>query len=81
MFTSTNAGKVIASATVEQAKTAFLGTLFLSTCAHFLDPGTAPSRLNANIIRDALVSADVPHKSCPTLAINRTTPAHLALSA
>jgi len=63
IFTSTNAGKVIRPATAAHASTAFFGTLFLSTFDHLLEPGTAPSRLKANIILEALVNAEVQQKS------------------
>ena len=35
------------------------------------DPGIAPSRLNAKVIRDALVRQAVVQKSCPAVEIRR----------
>jgi hypothetical protein len=40
------------------------------------EPGTAPSRENANIIRDADVTDAVPKKNCATTAMNSRNSAH-----
>ena len=46
------------------ASTAFDGTRCFETCRHSRWPGTAPSRENANIIRDADVTEAQRQKSC-----------------
>src|SRR5438552_2512808 len=40
-------------------------------------PGTAPSRENANIIRDAAVTDAVPQKNCAMQTMSRMNSAHL----
>ena len=42
-------------------------------------PGIAPSRENANIIRDADVTDAVPQKNCATTAITSRNSAHFVL--
>src|SRR5436309_5019829 len=42
-------------------------------------PGTAPSRENANIIRDAAVTDAAPQKNCATQAITSKNSAHCLL--
>ena len=46
-----------------------------------LVPGTAPSRENANVIREALVMQAIPQNSCPTVEIRMTALAAATLSA
>src|SRR5215213_7516890 len=48
------------------AQTAFRGTRFRATLRHIVCPGTAPSRENANIIREADVTDAVRQKNCAT---------------
>ena len=42
-----------------------------------LEPGIAPSRLNANVIRDADVMHDVAQKTCAEAEMNSTNAAQL----
>ena len=48
---------------------------------HRLWPGTAPSRENANVIREALVTQAMPQNSWPTVEIISTALAAAELSA
>src|SRR4051812_16308468 len=61
--------------------TAQVGVRWLLSRRHRLWPGTAPSRENANVIRDALVTQAIPQNSCPTVAITSTALAAAELSA
>ena len=75
MFTSTRAGRVISAATTTERSTALAGTLREFSFAQYFEPGTAPSRLNANSIRLVEVMQAVVQKNCPTLAMRSTVPA------
>ncbi len=46
--------------------------MFLPSRRHSLWPGIAPSRENANVIRDALVTHAMPQKICPTVEMKIT---------
>ena len=81
MLTFTSAGSVMRTATIDETMTAFAGTWFLLSFAQREAPGTAPSRLNANSIRDVLVMQAVEQKNWPTAAMNSTAKAHFASSA
>src|SRR4051795_7722119 len=61
------------------AATAYVGTRFAETRRHRFRPGTAPSRENANIIRDAAVTDAAPQKNCATQAITSRNSAHCLL--
>src|SRR6476469_4734729 len=61
------------------AVTANTGTRLLATRRHVRCPGIAPSRENANIIRDAEVTDAVPQKNCATTAITSRNSAHFRL--
>ena len=52
------------------ARTAFTGTRLRATRRQVDEPGTARSRENANIIRDAEVTEAVPQKNCATTAMS-----------
>ena len=60
--------------------TAFTGTrcVRLTLRKSWRPPGTAPSRENANIIRDAAVTDAVPQKNCATHAMSNSASAHFA---
>src|SRR5262245_18365777 len=51
------------------ASVALIGARFLLTRDHSWWPGTARSRLNANIIRAALVISELAQKNWPTVAM------------
>src|SRR5262249_17731472 len=55
------------------ANTAYTGTRCLEIRRQSWWPGTAPSRENANIIRDAEVVDAVRQKNCATMQMNRST--------
>src|SRR3954452_8164276 len=62
------------------ASTALTGTRSrLLILRHRRQPGTAPSREKANIIRDADVTDAIVQKSCATHAMKRRNSAHLRL--
>src|SRR3954453_5460803 len=62
------------------AITALTGTRFVFvTLRQIVRPGTAPSRENANIIRDAAVTDAAPQKNCATQAITSRNSAHCLL--
>src|SRR4051794_24864742 len=65
------AGSVRISAKTATATTALNGIRRSLTRRQRLEPGTAPSRLNANIIRDALVMQLMPQKNWPTTQMIR----------
>src|ERR1700733_14011029 len=75
------AGIVMMPANTTTNRTDHVGVLFLPKRRHRLCPGTAPSRENANVIRDALVQQATPQKSCPTVEIRITAFAAEELSA
>src|SRR4029450_14114161 len=66
-----------ASATI--AQTALRGTRFEATLLHSGCPGTARSRENAYIIRDAEVTEAVTQKNCATTQMKSSASAHLWL--
>src|SRR5829696_3428007 len=55
------------------------GTRFLPICRQSRCPGTAPSRENANSIRDADVSDAVTQKNCATTQTNSSASAQFWL--
>src|ERR1700756_22063 len=59
-------------ANVATNTTAQVGVLFLPNRRQRLWPGTAPSRENANVIRDALVTQAIPQKIWPTVEMTST---------
>src|SRR4051812_8554875 len=65
------AGKVRMSARTATAMTALNGMRLASTRLHRREPGTAPSRLKAYIMREALVMQLMPQKNCPTTQMMR----------
>ena len=74
MLTFQSAGRVRMKPTTATASTAFTGVFALLSRAQYLAPGTAPSRLNANSMREAEVRQAVVQKSWPSVAISRTLP-------
>src|ERR1035438_5058368 len=75
------AGMVMIKAHTITKNTAHVGVRFLPRRRHRLWPGIAPSRENANVIREALVTHAMPQNSCPIVEINRTAFAPAVLSA
>src|SRR5437764_2453084 len=71
---------MIAANTITK-NTAHVGVRFLPSLRHRLCPGTAPSRENANVMRDALVRQAMPQKICPTVAMTSTALAAADVSA
>src|SRR5690349_17681957 len=71
-----SAGRVRMSATTATAMTALNGMRLESTLLHSRQPGTAPSRLNAYIMREALVMQLMPQKNCPTTQMMRIVFVH-----
>src|SRR5436305_11165071 len=64
------------------AHTAYTGTrVRVETRRQNRPPGTAPSRENANIIRDAAVTDAAPQKNCATHAMTSRNSAHFLLIA
>ena len=76
-----NAGTVTIAAHRITNSTAHVGVLFLPSFRHRLWPGIAPSRENANVIREALVTHAIPQNSWPTVEIRITALAAAELSA
>ncbi len=72
---------VTISANTTTKSTAQVGVRFVPSRRHRLCPGTAPSRENANVIREALVTQAMPQNSCPTVEIRITALAAAELSA
>src|SRR3954470_20646569 len=68
-----SAGSVRISANTATAMTALNGMRFSLTRLQIRQPGTAPSRENAYIIRDELVMQLMPQNSCPITAVMRIT--------
>src|SRR3954463_5828335 len=66
-----SAGSVRMSARTATAMTALNGIRFALTLLQIRQPGTAPSRENAYIIRDELVMQLMPQNSCPMTAMMR----------
>src|SRR5215218_7545710 len=77
MFTSISAGSVTMAATTATSSTAFTGTRLALRADHRLEPGIAPSRLKAKVIRDADVMHDVAQKNWADAEMNRTRPPQL----
>src|SRR3954468_18312319 len=78
-----SAGSVIRNATNATAMTALNGMRRWLTLLQVRQPGTAPSRLNAYIIRDALVMQLMPQKNCPItqmIRMNSTQPVLIEFS-
>src|SRR5438309_6472927 len=75
------AGIVMMRANRQTKKTAHVGVRFCPSRRHRLCPGTAPSRENANVIRDALVMQAIPQNSWPIVEIRTTAFAAEELSA
>src|SRR5215212_6488547 len=69
-------GSISAQERTQIAHTAFTGTRSLDTLRHILWPGMAPSRENANIIRDADVTDARPQNSWATQAMTSRNSAH-----
>src|ERR1700677_4515419 len=74
------AGMVMTIANRTTNSVAQFGTLLGLRRRHRLCPGTAPSRENANVIREALVMQATPQNSWPTVEISTTglSPAELS---
>src|ERR1035437_9407947 len=66
------AGIVMTRANTHTKNRAHVGVRFGPSLRHRLCPGTAPSRENANVIRDALVMHAIPQNSCPIVEIRIT---------
>src|SRR3954452_21873525 len=79
MAGSSSVGSMSSQASTPIATTARYGTRLLATVRHRKWPGTALSRENANIIRDADVTDAVPQKNCATTAITSRNSAHFRL--
>src|SRR5271166_5616325 len=75
------AGTVTTIANTTTKNTAQLGVLFGPRRRHRLCPGTAPSRENANVMREALVMHAIPQNSWPTVEISTTALSAAELSA
>src|SRR3954447_666954 len=71
-----SAGRVRINASTATAMTALNGMRLALTRLHRFEPGTAPSRLNAYIMRDALVMQLMPQKNCPTTQMIRIVLTH-----
>src|SRR6476661_7373241 len=67
-----SAGSVRISAKTATAMTALNGIRLELTRLQIRHPGTAPSRLNAYIMREALVMQLMPQNSCPQTAMMST---------
>src|ERR1700753_385168 len=74
------AGIVMISANTITNSTAQVGVRFLPSRRQSEWPGIAPSRENANVIRDALVTHAIPQNSWPTTEIRITALAAAELS-
>ncbi len=77
MLTSMSAGSVTIAQQIATSITAFAGTRFDVRARHLAEPGIAPSRLNANVIRDADVMQEVAQKTCADAEMNSTSAAQL----
>src|ERR1700683_5434643 len=75
------AGIVTIIAIMHTNSTAHVGVRFLPRRRHRLCPGTAPSRENANVMREALVTHAIPQNSWPTVEISTTALSPAELSA
>src|ERR1700726_2120595 len=66
------AGNVMIAANTTTNATDHVGVRFLPRRRQRLCPGTAPSRENANVMREALVTQAIPQNSWPTVEIRIT---------
>src|SRR6185312_4305077 len=73
-----NVGSISAQDRKQMPQTEFTGTRSRETRRQSWCPGTARSRLKANIIRDADVTDARPQKNCATHAITSRNSAHLS---
>ena len=64
MLTSTSAGSVTTAAQTATNITALAGTRVAVSFFSVSDPGMAPSRVKAKVIRDAEVMHEVAQKNC-----------------
>src|SRR6476646_2833732 len=71
-LTSISAGKVIRPASNATSITALTGTRLAFTLAQIAEPGIAPSRLKAKVIREALVRQATVQNSWPQAEMNTT---------
>ena len=78
MLTSTSAGSVTAAAQTATNITALAGTRKAVSFFSVLEPGMAPSRLKAKVIREAEVMHEVAQKNCAEAEMKSTSPAQLA---
>ena len=67
-----SAGRVITPASTATSMTALAGTLVLLTLDQIDDPGIAPSRLNAKVIREAVVRHATVQNSWPAAEMKIT---------
>src|SRR3954470_3261710 len=81
MSTARSAGSVMSALKIDEMTTAFPGTRLEDSFDQSAAPGTAPSRLKAKSMRELLVMQEVAQKNWPMLAMSRTAPAQLLLSA
>ena len=63
MLTSMSAGSVMSAPMTATNMTALAGTFDGRTLDQMLEPGIAPSRLKANVMRDALVRQAIVQKN------------------
>src|ERR1700758_3296355 len=75
------AGTVMTIANRHTKNTAHVGGRLTARRRRRLWPGTAPSRENANVIREALVMHAMPQNSWPTVEISTTALSAALLSA
>src|ERR1700719_2167637 len=75
------AGNVTIAANTTTNATDHVGVRFLPRRRQRLCPGTAPSRENANVMREALVTQAIPQNSCPIVEISSTAFAAADVSA
>src|SRR5690242_9976584 len=78
MLTSTSAGRVTAAEKNATNITALAGTRVAVSFLRVEDPGMAPSRLKANVIREADVMHEVAQKNCAEAEMKSTSPAQFA---
>src|SRR5664279_3313352 len=81
MLTVTMAGRGSTIATTTDSTTPYTGTRLLFNLDHIWPPGTAPSRLKANSIREVLVMQATVQKNWPTVEMARTQLAQFTDSA
>src|SRR4249919_3549980 len=76
-LTSISAGAVTIALTTPTSSTALAGTRLAVSFDHSCEPGIAPSRLKAKVIRDAEVMHDVAQNTCADAEMNSTNAAQL----